>query len=123
MNWRWSCGIDVLALLVFVAIGLRSHDDLLARLPITALPFVIAVLVAYAIAGITERLTMRMSSLLGGIYVVVVTAVLGIALRGLMGGGLSGSFPLVASAFIALFLLGWRLIALAIMAIRASTDA
>lgn len=100
--------LDVVLVLAFAALGRASHaEDPLGAL-VTAWPFLVALAAGWAIAR-----AWRAPSALWpvGVVVWVTTTALGLALRGVTGGGLSGAFPIVATVTLAVFLLGWRAIA------------
>jgi hypothetical protein len=99
---------DLLAVVVFVLLGRRSHDEgsAVAGTVATALPFVAGALVGEGVVAVTRR---RPDSLTAGAVVTAGTVGLGMGLRRLAGGGTPVSFVVVATTFLALFLLGWRL--------------
>lgn len=102
--------LDLGSVLVFVLLGRRAHDSgsiLLGTLA-TAWPFL-----AGAAAGwlVVRGRRLDPSGLAAGAMVAVATIALGMTLRHLAGGGVQPSFVAVASAFVALFLLGWRVVA------------
>jgi peptidoglycan/LPS O-acetylase OafA/YrhL len=97
--------------LVFVLLGRQAHDsgrNVLGTLA-TAWPFL-----AGAAAGwlVVRGRRLDPAGLTAGAVVAMATVVLGMTLRHLTGGGVQPSFVAVASAFLALFLLGWRVLAL-----------
>ncbi|KUI00736.1 DUF3054 domain-containing protein [Mycobacterium sp. IS-3022] len=98
---------DVCCLIVFAAIGRRSHAEGvdLAGVAATAWPFV-----AGAVVGWTLSLGWRRpySLLPTGIAVWVCTIVVGMLLRKLTSAGVAPSFIVVASISTAVLLLGWR---------------
>lgn len=98
---------DLALTAAFVAIGLASHDGALADYPLTALPFIIALVAAWAI----PRVWREPASLASGAIVWSVTTAGGLGLRALMGDGLSGAFPIVTALVLAALLLGWRIAA------------
>ncbi len=99
---------DALAIVAFVVLGRRAHDEgtLLTGTLAVAWPFLIGAASAWAAMLAARR--PDPVSLRGGLVVVAATVVIGMALRGLTGGGVEVSFVLVATSFLALFLLGWR---------------
>ncbi len=111
---------DVAAVLAFVLLGRRSHEEgsLVAGTVATALPFA-----AGAAAGELAVVVLRRpaASLGAGAVVLAGTLGLGMPLRRLAGGGTPVSFVVVATVFLALFLLGWRMLA-RVAAGRASRD-
>lgn len=91
---------------VFVAIGMSSHDSSWSDYPLTLVPFVIALTVAWAI----PRVSTAPLSLGSGAIVWAVTAAGGLGLRALFGDGVSGAFPIVTALVLAAFFFGWRII-------------
>jgi hypothetical protein len=98
---------DLFAVAVFVLLGRRSHDEgsAVAGTVATAWPFVTGALVGEGVVALTRR---RPDSLAAGAVVTAGTVVIGMGLRRLAGGGTPVSFVVVATAFLALFVLGWR---------------
>lgn len=125
---------DLAAVSVFVALGRRTHQQAgLAGFMGTLRPFLLALLIAWIAVFVRQALAVSRSSepaaaldwrargasrLLSlwptGVFVWLVTAGGGLALRGLGGGGLSGGFPYVTAAVLGGLLLGWRLVVLLI---------
>jgi hypothetical protein len=103
-----AVGIDVFSVTLFVAIGRREHEraSTLAGLIETAAPFLIALALAWVVFRAWRRPTEWRTGL--GIWAVTLTA--GMLLRNLVfDDGTATSFVIVAAAFLALFLVGWRL--------------
>jgi hypothetical protein len=102
--------VDLLAVLAFVLLGRRSHDEppALAGAVATAWPFLTGVGVGEVVAAAARR---SPESPAAGALVTAGTVVVGMGLRRLAGGGTPASFVLVATTFLALFLVGWRLAA------------
>jgi len=103
-----ALGIDVFSVTLFVAIGRREHerDSAIAGLIGTAAPF----LIALGIAWLVLRAWHRPTDWRTGVGVWAITLVAGMLLRNLVfGDGTATSFVIVAAAFLALFLVGWRL--------------
>ncbi len=103
-----AVGIDVFSVTLFVAVGRREHerDSAIAGLIDTAAPF----LLALALAWVLLRAWRHPTDWRTGIGVWVITLVAGMLLRNLVfGDGTATSFIIVAAAFLALFLVGWRL--------------
>jgi hypothetical protein len=100
---------DLVAVIVFAAIGRASHgEDGLGGLLVTAAPFLVAALAAWA----TPWARADPVSVRAGVLTVGVTAVLGLLLRW----GFSGHLPpwtfvLVTIGSLALLMLGWRAVA------------
>jgi hypothetical protein len=105
---KWLLGYDVGSVLVFVVAGRANHgaEETAAGILHTAGPFLIALAAGWAIT----RAWRDPASLRTGVGVLAVTVVGGMLLRWtVFDDGIQLSFVLVASAFLALFLLGWRL--------------
>ena len=104
-----ALGLDTFFVVLFVAVGRREHerDSAIAGLIGTAAPFVIAL----AIAWLALRAWQRPTNWTAGIGIWAITLVVGMSLRNLVfGDGTATSFVIVATAFLALFLIGWRLV-------------
>ncbi|MFC9893443.1 DUF3054 domain-containing protein [Nocardia sp. NPDC127579] len=107
--------VDLLLVILFCAIGRRSHDEaVLTGLLKTLWPFAIGLAagwaVAYAVAG-RIRAGVRFDGTAlwpTGILVWLGTLVGGMLLRVISGQGTAPSFVVVAATVLALFLLGWR---------------
>ncbi|MEV0468073.1 DUF3054 domain-containing protein [Nocardia tengchongensis] len=110
--------VDIALVLVFCAIGRRSHDEAIAAgLLRTFWPFgtglllgwVISVAVAAGREGVSaaQRFDGR-AVWPTGVIVWLSTLVGGMALRAVSGQGVALSFVIVAATFLALFLIGWR---------------
>lgn len=110
MKWWTTLGIDLLVVLVFATVGRLSHAEGAAVLGIglTAWPFVVA-LAASTIALLAMRRPTH--TLLNGVFVWLGTLIVGMLLRAGTGGGVQASFVVVAGIFLALTMLGWRLLA------------
>ncbi|MGE0297708.1 DUF3054 domain-containing protein [Pseudonocardia sp.] len=97
---------DAVAVVVFAAVGRSTHaepGDLLGLLTAAA-PFLVAVLASRAFPPVRLAPT----SLRAGLVVVGVTAAGGLLLRAAVTGRLPLTFVLVATASLAVLLLGWR---------------
>ncbi|MFC5064744.1 DUF3054 domain-containing protein [Actinomycetospora atypica] len=113
--------VDVLAVLVFAAIGRRAHDEnaqgaafALGQIVGIALPFLAgAVLAALLIRSWRDPLALRT-----GIAVWLGAVVVGLALRAAVLGRLPLSFAIVATVSLAVLVLGWRGVVRGIMAVR-----
>jgi hypothetical protein len=100
--------VDACLVLTFATIGRASHDESLTVGAVleVAWPFLVALALGWAAArarsgGWPVRLT-------GSAVVWLVTAVGGLALRVLTGGGFAWSFGLVTLLVLGIFLVGWR---------------
>jgi hypothetical protein len=111
--------VDALLVILFCAIGRRSHDEaVLTGLLKTVWPFavglgvgwVVAVVVARRMFGETGRAAGFDATALWptGVLVWLGTLCGGMLLRMISGQGTAFSFILVAATVLALFLLGWR---------------
>ncbi len=102
-----ALGLDTFSVVLFVAIGRREHEraEGIAGLIGTAAPF----LIALALGWLVLRAWQRPIQWRTGIGIWAVTLVAGMVLRNLVfGDGTATSFVIVAAAFLALFLVGWR---------------
>ena len=109
--------VDALAVLVFAAIGRRSHDEGLAIVGIVevAAPFLLGALVgALVVRSWRDPLALRT-----GLAVWVGAVVVGLALRAVLYDRLPVSFAIVATVSLAVLVLGWRGAVLGIMRLRA----
>lgn len=103
---------DAVAVVVFAAIGRLSHaeaDDLMGLLG-TVAPFAVGLVAAWA----TPWVRVDPSGLRAGAVVLGSTAVLGLLLRATFTGRLPLSFAVVTVISLAVLLLGWRLLSLAV---------
>jgi peptidoglycan/LPS O-acetylase OafA/YrhL len=109
--------VDALAVIVFAAIGRRSHDEGLAIVGIVevAAPFLLGALVgALAVRSWRDPLALR-----SGLAVWVGAVVVGLALRAVLYDRLPVSFAIVATVSLAVLVLGWRGAVLGIIRLRA----
>lgn len=95
--------LDLICVIAFVALGLRSHGGADPLLQVAA-PFVAALAVAWLVAAPLRA----PESLRAGIVIWLVTLVGGMLLRRTMGDGTAAAFILVATGFLAVTMLGWR---------------
>lgn len=113
--------LDLALIVVFAAIGRRSHDEgsALGGTLVVAAPF----LIGYVIAAVAGRLDRDSRGVRRGMAVAVGAAVLGLGLRGsVFDRGLAPAFVVVAVITITALLVGWRLI-VARIAPRGTRDA
>ena len=113
--------LDLALIVVFAAIGRRSHDEgsALGGTLVVAAPF----LIGYVIAATIGRLDRDPRGVRRGVVVAVGAVVIGLGLRGtLFDRGLAPAFVVVALITITALLVGWRLIATRI-APRGTRDA
>lgn len=103
--------LDVALVVVFAALGRRSHAHGLSIAGVlqTAGPFLCGTAAGWLLASLLTDLAPR--SLPFGLIVAVSTIVIGMGLRMAFGAGTAWSFVLVATAVVTFFLVGWRLIA------------
>jgi hypothetical protein len=102
--------IDVLGVLLFCAVGRRSHDEgvNVAGIATTAWPFLSGTAVGWLLSQAGRR---PIAVYPTGVVVWLCTVVVGILLRKATSAGVAASFVVVASSVTALLLLGWRVVA------------
>lgn len=102
-----SLGLDIAGVLLFCAVGRRSHDEGLnvAGVATTAWPFLSGTALGWLAARGWRRPTAVVPT---GIVVWGCTVLVGMLLRKATSAGVAASFVVVASAVTALLLLGWR---------------
>ncbi len=109
---------DVVAVLVFVALGRRSHDEggnAVAETAKVAAPF----LLALALGWLAARAWRTPRALATGAIVWVVTVAAGMVLRRFVfDRGTATSFIVVATLVTGALLLGWRLVTAKVLADR-----
>ena len=100
-------GVDVVAVLVFCALGRRSHDEgvSVSGLATTAWPFLTGTALGWLVSRGWRRPTAVSPT---GVIVWVSTVVVGMLLRKATSVSVAAAFVLVASTVTAVFLLGWR---------------
>jgi len=105
-----AAAADVAAVLLFVVLGRRAHDEgsLLSGTASVAWPFICGALAGWIVLLVARR--PPPTSLRGGLVVVATTVALGMLLRAATGGGVEVAFVVVATVVLAAFLLGWRLL-------------
>lgn len=108
-----AAALDALFIVVFVLLGLRSHEEDQGLLSIAAVawPFLVGALVGWLV---TRAWRAPASLAFTGPLIWLATVVIGLPLRGLSGGGLAPSFMIVTAVVLAVFLIGWRALALLI---------
>ncbi|MGB0115157.1 MAG: DUF3054 domain-containing protein [Ilumatobacteraceae bacterium] len=117
-----AAGLDTATIVLFVAIGKREHeqDSAIAGLIETAAPFLIALALAWLVLRVWKRPTAWQTGV--GVWAIVVAV--GMLLRNLVfDNGTATSFIIVATSFLGLFLIGWRLVVAAIDRRRHHTSA
>ncbi len=108
-----ALAVDVACILAFSAIGRRSHTEAVTVSGTldTAWPYLVGVGIGWVALWASRW---PPASLRGGLVVVVDTVLFGMLLRATVGHEETPwDFVLVGGAFIAVFLLGWRLLAMA----------
>lgn len=104
-----AAGLDTFFIVLFVAIGRRNHDEdpAVSGLIQTAAPF----LIALAIAWLVLRAWKRPTDWRTGLAIWAIVVVVGMLLRNLVfDDGTATSFVIVATVFVGLFVVGWRLV-------------
>lgn len=103
-------GVDVACVLVFCAVGRRSHDESLnvAGIATTAWPFLSGTALGWLLSHAWRRPSAVYPT---GVVVWLSTVAVGMLLRKVTSAGVAGSFIVVAATVTALLLLGWRAIA------------
>ena len=116
-----AAGLDTFAIVLFVAIGRREHerDSTIVGLIETAAPFLIALVAAWLVLRAWQRPTELRTGL--GIWVIVVAGGM-LARNVVFGDGTAVSFVIVATLFLALFVVGWRMAYAVITRRRSSVD-
>ncbi|CCQ13793.1 Hypothetical membrane protein [Rhodococcus sp. AW25M09] len=113
--------LDLLVVVLFAAIGRRSHAEAtaLSGLFHTAWPFVVGGAIGWLVTFALYRNKFDAFLIVPtGIVVWVTTVVVGMALRALTGQGTAGSFIIVATVATAVLLLGWRALARLVPSVR-----
>jgi hypothetical protein len=105
-----AAGVDACWVLVFVVIGRHAHHDgeSLAGIWHTAWPFLAGLVVGLAASRYWRR---PVAIVPAGVGAWAGAAGVGMVIRVLAGQGTAPAFVGVAGAFLALFLIGWRLLA------------
>ena len=103
-------GIDVACVLVFCAVGRRSHDEGLnvAGIATTAWPFLSGTVLGWLLSRAWRRPSALYPT---GVMVWLCTVIVAMLLRKVTSAGVAGSFIVVAATVTGLLLLGWRAIA------------
>lgn len=102
---------DVVLVIVFAAIGRRTHEEANAVLGVldTAWPFLVGLAVGWALCLIAKRDPRNATP--AGVAIWVATIAIGMVLRKSVGDGTATAFILVATCFNLVTLVGWRLLA------------
>ncbi|GGL24106.1 DUF3054 domain-containing protein [Phycicoccus endophyticus] len=103
--------LDALVVVVFAAVGRRSHSEGVDVLGVlrTAVPFLVGTAGGWVLAGLALDTGPR--SLAWGAVVLVATVAVGMLVRAITGQGVALSFVVVATLVLGLLLLGWRVLA------------
>ncbi|MGH3983410.1 MAG: DUF3054 domain-containing protein [Pseudonocardiaceae bacterium] len=103
-----AAGVDVLAVLVFAAVGRSSHAEVDALGTVTtAVPFLLGLLVGWLVVR-AWRAPLRLPV---GVAVWVCAVVVGLGVRAAFTHRLPPTFALIAATSLGLLLLGWRAMA------------
>jgi len=109
-----SLAIDIVAVLVFVGIGRRSHDES-GNAVIGALSVAAPFLIALAASWLIGRVWQRPMSARSGVIVWIVTVAVGLLLRRFVfDRGTAIAFIIVTTIPLAVLLMGWRAVARAL---------
>ncbi len=103
-----AVGLDLVMVVVFALVGRRTHEEALdiGGVLQTLGPFLVGLLVAWAVI---VRLGRAWPTAVGhGISVWVCTVVIGMLLRAVSGQGTALAFVIVATLFLGVTLVGWR---------------
>lgn len=102
-----ALGVDAVCVVVFCALGRRSHAEGLdvAGIAQTAWPFLTGAATGWLGARGWRRPTALVPT---GVVVWAATVAVGMLLRGVLHAGVAASFVCVATAVTAVLLLGWR---------------
>ena len=101
--------VDLILVIVFVLIGRSSHDENpVAGAFVTLWPFAVGLIAGWLGARAWRAPTRIVPT---GLVVWATTVIVGMLLRIASGQGVQLSFVIVASVVLAVFLLGWRLVA------------
>lgn len=115
--WILALLLDAILVTIFAAIGRASHQEAVGLLSLmsTAWPFLAGMAAGWVVVRIRH---LPGTSIPTGILVWVFTWAGGMVLRIITGAGTAPSFLVVAGTALAVFLVGWRLIARGIQANR-----
>ena len=110
-------GADALLVLVFVLIGRATHENPLLGALVTDWPFLVGLVVGWLVSrGWKAPLALLRTA----VPVWICTVALGMLLRALSLQGIQLSFVAVTAVVLAVFLVGWRALALLVRRIRSS---
>lgn len=106
-----AAAIDLALVLAFCAIGRAAHSEAVFApgYLVTAWPFAAGLALGWVVVGLLRR---PAAGVAAGTVVFVATVAGGMLLRAASGQGTAAAFVIVAIITLALFLLGWRAVAL-----------
>src|SRR5262245_28209021 len=112
---------DIVGVLLFCAIGRRSHAEGLtvAGVAETAWPFLVGAAIGWLLSRAWRRPTAVVPT---GVVVWVCTGAVGMLLRKATSAGVAFSFVVVSSAATAVLLLGWRVLVASLQRLVVSPD-
>ncbi|GAA4434106.1 DUF3054 domain-containing protein [Georgenia halophila] len=99
--------VDLAAVLVFTVLGMAMHGTPASDFLVVLWPFVLGLAIAWALPAVRSFPLLLWPT---SVIVWVATTVIGLVLRGITGGGVSGAFPFVTAVVLAALLVGWRLV-------------
>lgn len=104
----YALAADLIAVLVFAAVGRRSHDETGAIVGVlfTAWPFLVGCVAGWVVA----RVWRQPRALRAGVLVWGATWLVGMGLRDLTGRGVQPSFLIVAAIALGVLIVGWRVV-------------
>ena len=107
LRWLAYLFVDVIGVLIFCAVGRRSHDEGLniGGVATTAWPFLAGTVVGWLVSRGWRQPTAVAPT---GVIVWLCTVVVGMLLRKASSAGVAASFVVVAASITAILLLGWR---------------
>ena len=106
----WTAlAIDIVAVIVFVAIGRRSHEES-GNVVVGALRVAAPFLIGTAAGWLVRRAWQRPMAVATGGWIWATTVVVGLVLRRtVFDRGVAFAFVIVATITLAIFVIGWRL--------------
>lgn len=116
-----SVALDVVAVGAFIALGRKTHAETgLAGFFNTLWPFLVGLVAGWvALSYAHTKAQWRVfHPWPAGAVVWLATAGVGLGVRAVSGGGISGGFPLVAIGVIGVLVIGWRLVTIAVLRFR-----
>jgi hypothetical protein len=114
-----GAAVDLMVVVAFVVIGRRNHEEgfALAGVWHTLWPFLAGLAVGWVVSRAWRR---ALHPWRVGVPVWAGTVAVGLLLRALSGQGVAPSFILVTTAFLAVSLIGWRLVVRLALTLRSS---